>query len=168
MRISYIQTTLQWEQPEANLRMLASKIEPLAGNTDLIVLPEMFTTGFSMNATHLAEGPDGRAFLWMKLMAHRSGAAITGSFIYHEDGHYYNRLLWVQPDGATLKYDKKHLFTLAGEHKVFTPGNEQIIIEWKGWRIKPLICYDLRFPVWARQPRGEAPYDLLLYVANWP
>ncbi len=169
MKISFIQTALHWEQVEANRTMLAAKIKPLTHSSDIIILPEMFSTGFSMNAEMLAEAPDGATFQWIKEQSSQTGAAITGSFICTENGQYFNRLIWMQPDGQYFKYDKKHLFALAGEDKVFTAGQEHLLVEWKGWRIRPLICYDLRFPEWARQPIDPTKqYDLLIYVANWP
>jgi omega-amidase len=169
MRITYIQTSLHWEQPEANRRQLAEKIATVQGRTDLIVLPEMFTTGFSMRAEALAEPANGPTFQWLKEQAANAGAAVTGSFICVENGQFFNRLLWMQPDGHFYQYNKKHLFTLAGEDKTYSAGQELTLIEWKGWRIRPLICYDLRFPEWARQPQNpDHRYDLLLYVANWP
>jgi omega-amidase len=169
MKISFIQTALHWEQAEANRAMLAAKIKPLAHNSDIIILPEMFSTGFSMNAETLAEAHDGATFQWMKEQSKLTNAAVVGSFMCSENGQFYNRLIWMQPDGLFFKYDKKHLFALAGEDKVFTAGQEHVLIEWKGWRIRPLICYDLRFPEWARQPLDPTKqYDLLIYVANWP
>ncbi len=175
MRISYIQTTLHWENPDGNRDMLASKMAPLAGTTDLIVLPEMFTTGFSMNPQQHAEPFDTTTLAWMRHWAATTDAAIMGSVMCRAGDQYYNRLHFVQPDGALLFYDKKHLFSLAGEHQSYTAGDHPLLIEWRGWRIRPLICYDLRFPVWARQfnaPNGTDPtparYDLLVYVANWP
>jgi predicted amidohydrolase len=147
--------------------MFSEKLAPLAGQTDLIVLPEMFTSGFSMNAKALAEPMDGPTLQWLAKQAELLGAAITGSFICRENDHFYNRLVFMRPNGQTDYYDKRHLFTLAKEHETFTPGQERRILEWKGWRICPLICYDLRFPVWSRQPKAGA-YDLLVYVANWP
>ena len=167
MRITYIQTALQWEQPEANRKQLANKIAALSGQTDLIVLPEMFTTGFSMRADALAEPANGPTFQWMRTQAEQTGAAVTGSFICVENGCYFNRLIWMQPDGHFYQYNKKHLFSLAGEDQTYTAGNECPIIVWRGWRIRPLICYDLRFPVWARQTPNNY-YDVLIYVANWP
>lgn len=168
MRISILQTALQWEAPAANRRMLGEKLALLAGQTDLVVLPEMFTTGFSMQAAALAEPMDGETLHWMLDNAQAIGAAITGSFICRENGQYFNRLVWMFPDGTFQTYDKRHLFTLAGEHEHYTPGHRRITVEWKGWRICPLICYDLRFPVWSRNNPPQNPYDLLLYVANWP
>jgi len=125
----------------------------------------MFTTGFSMNAAGLAEQMDGPTVHWMQQQARAKQAAVTGSFIFGKDGEYFNRLVFVQPSGEYVTYDKKHLFTLAGEHKFYQPGSKLVSVEWKGWTIRPLICYDLRFPVWSRNTDG---YDFLLYVANWP
>ncbi len=125
----------------------------------------MFPTGFSMNAKKLAEEPEGETFSWMKKTAKKKQAAITGSVIVAENQKYYNRLYFVFPDGRYETYDKKHLFSYAEEHKTFSPGNKKIILEFKGWKICPLICYDLRFPVWSR---NVEEYDLLIYVAYWP
>jgi omega-amidase len=167
MRVSIIQTALTWEQPEKNREMLGSKMASLKGKTDLIVLPEMFTSGFSMSTKALAETMDGPTVRWMQEQAAHTGAAIVGSFICAEKSSFYNRLVWAAPEGRMFYYDKRHLFTLAGEHKFFTPGYQRIIIEWKGFRICPLICYDLRFPVWSRNQAVDG-FDLLIYVANWP
>ena len=167
MRISIVQTRLHWENPEANRKMLSEKLGPLSGLTDLVILPEMFTTGFSMQAAALAETMDGPTIHWLREQAHALNAAVTGSFICAESGQYYNRLIWMCPDGQYKKYDKKHLFALAGEDQHYTSGEDQLIAEWKGWRVRPLICYDLRFPVWSRNTAMEG-YDLLIYVANWP
>ncbi|MDX2136017.1 MAG: amidohydrolase [Saprospiraceae bacterium] len=167
MRITLLQTALVWEKPGANRRRLAEKLETLSGHTDLVLLPEMFTTGFSMNAGALAEPMDGPTVQWMQEQAGQLGAALCGSFICRENDAFFNRLLFVRPGGDFSVYDKKHLFKLAGEHEHYTPGSRQVAVEWMGWRIRPLVCYDLRFPEWARN-QPEAPYDLLLYVANWP
>jgi len=167
MRLTIVQTTLHWENPDANRTMLAGTLAPLAGQTDLIVLPEMFTTGFSMNAAVLAEEMDGSTVRWLREQAAKLGAAIAGSFICRDGERYHNRLVFMRPDGGFQHYDKRHLFGLAGEHKTYSPGSERLLVDWMGWRICPLICYDLRFPVWSRQRKAE-PYDLLLYVANWP
>jgi omega-amidase len=140
---------------------------PLVGHTDLVVLPEMFTTGFSMNAAPLAEPLSGPTVTWMQDQALRLQAVLTGSFICLENGAYLNRLIWVFPDGQFRYYDKRHRFSLAGEDKTYTAGVEKLIVEWKGWRVCPLICYDLRFPVWTRRTTKE-DYDLLIFVANWP
>ncbi len=167
MRLTIIQTSLHWENPAANRTQLGNMLKPLEGQTDLIVLPEMFSTGFSMNAAAIAEPMDGPTFQWLREQAAQLGAAITGSIICRDGGHFYNRLVFIRPDGQADYYDKRHLFTLAGEHETYTPGQHRLLVEWMGWRICPLICYDLRFPVWSRQMAG-AQYDLLLYVANWP
>ena len=167
MRITLVQSALHWENPEANRTMFAAKLAPLAGATDLVVLPEMFTTGFSMNAAKLAEDMQGPTLRWMREQAAGLGAALCGSFICSDAGKYYNRLVWMYPDGRMATYDKRHLFGLAGEHETYTAGAERLRVEWLGWRICPLICYDLRFPVWSRN-RAEQPYDLLVYIANWP
>jgi len=167
MRTTIIQTQLHWQQPALNRQMFAEKIAPLYGKTDLIVLPEMFSTGFSMQAEALAEDMNGPTFQWLQEQASLSGAVVTGSFICREGAHFHNRLVWMQPDGQYFLYDKKHLFSLADEHKYYEPGAERLIVAWKGWRICPLICYDLRFPIWSRNVKND-PYDLIIYVANWP
>jgi omega-amidase len=167
MRITLVQTALTWEAPKTNREMLTEKVLPLAGQTDLIVLPEMCTTGFSMNAAALAEPMDGLTTAWFAQLAAQTGSAVVGTFICQDGDAYFNRLVWQYPDGRRLTYDKKHLFTLAGEHKTYQAGIGRLMVEWLGWRICPLICYDLRFPVWSRNRQAE-PYDLLLYVANWP
>ncbi|WP_400192910.1 amidohydrolase [Hymenobacter sp. B81] len=167
LTVSFIQAALQWHQPDANRALLARYVAEISIPTDLIVLPEMFTTGFSMQAPALAEPTDGPTLAWMRELAAARDAVVTGSLIVREDEHYYNRLLWVRPDGSYSHYDKRHLFRMAGEHEVYTPGRQRLVEEWRGWRICPLICYDLRFPVWSRND-AQRPYDLLLYVANWP
>ncbi|MGI4865883.1 MAG: amidohydrolase [Janthinobacterium lividum] len=167
--VSLVQTDLHWHDHAANRQMLAEQLaDSLAGPglTDLIVLPEMFTTGFSMD-TSQAEALEGPTLTWLREQAARYDAVVTGSVMLTDGAHYYNRLLWVRPDGTYSTYDKRHLFRLGGEHEVFTPGTERLVEEWRGWRIRPLICYDLRFPVWSRNTAHE-PYDLLLYVASWP
>lgn len=165
LRLTLIQTALTWEAPKANRAHFSEKIKSIDQPTDLIVLPEMFSTGFSMNAEALAEENKGETFKWMQIEAKKTNAAITGSVITKENENYYNRLYFVFPDGSSQQYDKKHLFTLAHEEQTYSSGNEKLIITYKGWKICPLICYDLRFPVWARNTES---YDLLLYVANWP
>ncbi len=165
LRITLIQSSLYWEDKNANLRQFAQKLAPLAGKTELVVLPEMFTTGFSMNAAALAEGMQDQTMQWLGDQAAALGAAITGSFIATENGHFYNRLVWMRPDFSYDTYDKRHLFTLAQEHHHYTAGQKHLLVEWQGWKILPLICYDLRFPVWSRNVHD---YDLLLYVANFP
>lgn len=165
LRITTVQSKLHWKDISSNLKMFDEKLEGLAGKTDLVILPEMFTTGFTMEPADVAEKMDGSAVVWMKEKANNLNAVITGSLILEEDGNYYNRVIWMRPDGTFDRYDKRHLFTLAGEHEVFTKGEEKLITEWKGWKICPLVCYDLRFPVWSRNTEG---YDLLIYMANWP
>jgi len=165
LRLTLIQSALQWEDPAANRRHFARRIAALVGQTDLILLPEMFTTGFTMEAQRLAESMDGPTLHWLREQAAGSGAVVTGSLIVGTEAGYYNRLIWMQPDGHYVYYDKRHLFTLAGEQRHYRPGRRRVIVEWKGWKVLPLICYDLRFPVWSR---NSDDYDLLLYVANWP
>ncbi len=166
LTVALIQTALYWESPTANLAMLEEKIAEITQKVDLIVLPEMFTTGFSMKPEALAEPMNLTTFKWMRQMAEQSGAVLTGSYIVQEKGQYFNRLLWMPPNGEYDYYDKRHLFRMGKEHEHYTEGRRRIIKEINGWRICPLICYDLRFPVWARNQ--DLAYDVLLYVANWP
>ena len=167
LTVSFVQTTLHWHDAAANRAHFDRLLTGLAQPTDLIVLPEMFTTGFSMAAASQAETMQGDTVAWLRATASRHDAVVTGSVIIEENGGYYNRLLWVRPDGSLSQYDKRHLFTLAGEQHTYTPGGARLVEEWRGWRICPLVCYDLRFPVWSRNQPHE-PYDLVLYVANWP
>lgn len=160
-----IQTDLAWEDPKANRKLFKTKFEALQQDVDLVILPEMFTTGFTMNAEVVAESMDEKSVSWMMEQAQKYEVAITGSLIIEEDRQFFNRLIFAFPDGNIKTYDKRHTFSLAGEDKVFTAGKDKVIIDYKGWKICPLICYDLRFPVWARNVED---YDLLLYVANWP
>lgn len=163
--IALVQTPLVWEDPEANRQLLTKKIASISTKADLIVLPEMFTTGFTMHPERVA-GHEGQKTLdWMLETAFNHNVAITGSTVFYEKGTYYNRLFFVMPNGTNYQYDKRHTFTLSGEHKVYKAGTAKTIIHFKGFGICPLICYDLRFPVWARNTEG---YDVLLYVANWP
>ena len=165
LSITTIQTTLFWEDITANLNQLADKLSSLTSLSDIIILPEMFTTGFSMSPAKFAEAPNGKTLTWLKQQAKKTNAVITGSYIVKEKNHYYNRLVWMQPDGKFQTYDKKHLFSLSEEPKHYTAGQQKLIVNYKGWKICPLICYDLRFPVWSRNIEN---YDLLIYVANWP
>ncbi len=165
LTVALIQTHLIWENPEENRRILNDKINAIETGVDLIILPEMFTSGFTMNATEIAETMDGKTISWLKTKAEEKHVAIIGSLIISENDKFYNRLVCVEPSGHIIPYDKRHTFTLAGEHKVYTAGTEKVIFNYKGWTICPLVCYDLRFPVWARNVED---YDLLLYVANWP
>ncbi len=163
--IALIQPDLAWEDPIQNRVIFSKKIKSISQEVDLIILPEMFNTGFTMNAVSVAEAMDGDTVEWLKKMAKEKNNAIAGSMIIEEEGNYYNRLIFMFPDGTYQSYDKHQLFTLAKEQEVFTAGNDEVIIDYKGWKIKPQICYDLRFPVWAR---NTTDYDLLLYVASWP
>ena len=167
LTVSFIQTALHWHDAAANRASIAGQLAGLTEPTDLIVLPEMFTTGFSMAAPSQAETMAGPTVAWLQAQAARHDAVVTGSVIIEENGAYFNRLLWARPDGRLSWYDKRHLFTLAGEQHTYTPGQQRLVEEWRGWRICPLVCYDLRFPVWSRN-QPVAPYDLVLYVANWP
>ncbi|PAM92460.1 amidohydrolase [Flavobacterium sp. IR1] len=165
MKIALIQSDLQWENTLENRKNFESKINKIDSEVDLIVLPEMFSTGFTMNAAAVAETMQGETVSWMQTMAKEKSVALTGSLIIQENNNYYNRLLFVFPDGEMQFYDKRHLFSLAGEDKHFTSGSSKVIIEYLGWKICLQVCYDLRFPVFARNVEH---YDLLLYVANWP
>lgn len=189
LSVTLIQTDLFWENPTANLANLEEKMAQISLPTDLIILPEMFNTGFTMDVKSVAEPMNFTTFKWMKQQAKRTQAVITGSFIVKEGEQFYNRLIWMRPDGSFETYDKRHLFRMGGEHHNFAGGSAQLIVELKGWRICPLICYDLRFPVWSRNFQEEEGrmaektkndlgnsipntsylnYDLLIYVANWP
>jgi omega-amidase len=172
LRITVVQSDLHWEDVEANLAMFEEKVWQIGNTTDVIVLPEMFTTGFTMNAPKLAEMMNMRTFKWMKQMADQTGALMLGSYIVKTHDRYYNRLLWMEPGGNYKTYDKRHLFRMADEHKTYTPGESMLISTWKGWRICPLICYDLRFPVWSRNTwdvsARRLAYDVNIFVANWP
>ena len=195
LTVTIVQTRLFWEDKEQNLKMLEEKITGIKERTEIIVLPEMFTTGFSMKPSSLSEKMDGQTIQWMKKISSSKRAIITGSIIIEEQGNYYNRLLWMLPTGEYGTYDKRHLFAYAGEHEHYKGGTKRLIASVKGWRINLQVCYDLRFPVWARQQlltllpeeeeevrnaleqeadlssveEIEAPeYDILIYVANWP
>lgn len=165
LKLALVQANLIWESAELNRQKMEQLLGGLSPDVDIIVLPEMFTTGFSMSPARLAEPMDGPSVNWMRSLAAAHQAVITGSLIIEEGGQYYNRLIWMQPDGQFEYYNKRHLFTLAGEEKVYTPGAKQLLIQYQGWTIMPQICYDLRFPVWSR---NQFSYDLLLYVANFP
>ncbi|MGM5469342.1 amidohydrolase [Flavobacteriaceae bacterium LMO-SS05] len=165
LKVALIQSDLIWENPKQNRDNFKEKIEAITTPVDLILLPEMFTTGFTMNAKEFSETMQDKSILWMQKMAEQKNSAIAGSIIIKENSNYYNRLLFVHPDGNIQYYDKRHTFTLAGEDKVYTSGRSKLIIDYKGWKICPLICYDLRFPVWSRNTED---YDVLIYVANWP
>ena len=164
LKVTIIQSNIFWEDKLANLKYFEKKIDKIS-QTDLIVLPEMFTTGFTMNPEPLAETMDGKTVNWMLDLASEKKSLIVGSVIIEDDSYYYNRLIAAFPNGTLQYYDKKHLFTLANEHQHYTAGTDQLLIKYKGWKIFPLICYDLRFPVWAR---NTVNYDVLIYIASWP
>jgi len=166
LSFSLIQTSLFWEDKGANLAMLAKKIMGIEEYTEIIVLPEMFSTGFSMQPEKFAETMDGPTVEWMRRISAEKKVILTGSLIIKEEENYYNRLIWILPNGELGYYDKRHLFAFAGEDQHYSAGNKRLIASVKGWKINLQICYDLRFPVWARQQGDE--YDVLLYVANWP
>ena len=173
LRVSLVQGDTVWHDPAANRAMYADLMAPLAGRTDLVLLPETFTSGFSNEALASAEDMDGPSVAWIRDQARRLGAVVTGSVQIREGEGVYNRLLWATPDGGLKHYDKRHLFRMAKEHERYASGRERLTVELKGWRVCPLVCYDLRFPVFIRNRFGiEAParfdYDLLLFVANWP
>jgi predicted amidohydrolase len=178
LKVTLIQTSLHWENVEANLRQFESIISPLENSTDLIILPEMFSTGFSMKTEELAEEMTGNAVEWMRRMAKEVNAVITGSLMIRDGGKFYNRLVWMRPDGTFEHYDKRHLFGLGDEHKYYSAGNKRLIVSLKKWNVCPLVCYDLRFPVWCRNRRqtsddrrqqvNSQQYDVLIFVANWP
>ncbi|MFN7676636.1 amidohydrolase [Flavobacterium sp.] len=165
MKIALIQTSLIWENPIENRSHLAQKITGFMEDVDLIVLPEMFSSGFTMNPKAVAETMQGETVSWLQHLAKAKDCAITGSLVIEENGNYYNRLVFVFPTGEIKTYDKRHLFSLAGENEFYAAGKDKLILEYKGYKICPLICYDLRFPVFSRNVEN---YDVLLYVANWP
>jgi len=165
LKVVLIQSDLIWENPLQNRTSFSEKIETISEPVDLIVLPEMFTSGFTMNASAVAETMQGETIAWLKAISKIKNCAIVGSLVIKENNNYYNRGVFVHPSGNIDTYDKRHTFTLAGEHKVYKAGTHKTLVNYKGWTICPLICYDLRFPVWARNTED---YDLLLYVANWP
>jgi len=188
LKITLLQTNLHWENVDDNLSTFSKKMATIKEPTDIIVLPEMFNTGFSMQSNKLAEKMDGKTISWMKEQANKTNAVIVGSLIIEDDAsgksNFFNRLVWMQPDGDFYTYDKKHLFRMANEHENFTAGEKRLIVHYKGWRICPLICYDLRFPIWSRNKKlsidtpnhkektleksTTEAYDCLIYVACWP
>lgn len=165
MKIALIQSSLIWEDAFQNRKNFESKINNIDPEVNLIVLPEMFSTGFTMNPSSIAETMEGETVKWMQFIAKQKNSAITGSVVITENGKYYNRMLFVFPSGEIKYYDKRHLFSLAGEDKFYTAGNQKVIVDYLGWNICLQVCYDLRFPVFVRNVEN---YDLLLYVANWP
>lgn len=165
LRISLIQFEVVWENPEVNRLKLSELISGLKGQTDLMLLPEMFTTGFSMRANEQAETMAGESVSWMVNQSRKHHAALAGSLIIKDGGQYFNRFLFVTPEGKIYHYDKRHLFSIGEEHLYFSSGKERVIVNFRGWRIIPMVCYDLRFPVWCRSIKQA---DLMLFVANWP
>ena len=173
LTFTIIQTTLHWEQKAQNLEMLEEKINSINQKTEIVILPEMFSTGFSMKPEQFAEGMDGETVAWMKRISSEKKIILTGSMMVAENGKFYNRLIWMLPNGQMGLYDKKHLFGYANEDKHYTSGNKRLIASVKGWKMNLMTCYDLRFPVWSRQsPKSSEEkaleYDVLIYVANWP
>ena len=166
LRISIIQSSIKWENRHENLVRFEGMIAEAAGKSDLAVLPEMFTTGFSMNPQSLAEPMDGITVQTIKRWSSQYELAVAGSFIAEENGHYFNRAFFSEPDGALTCYDKRHLFSMAGEDKHYSAGKQSVILPYKGWNIALFVCYDLRFPVWSRNTNNK--YDIAIYVANWP
>jgi len=171
LTFTIIQTTLHWEQKGLNLQMLEEKINNIQQKTEVVILPEMFSTGFSMKPEQLAEEMNGETIEWMRRISAQKKIILTGSIMIVEEGNYYNRLIWMLPNSQFGFYDKKHLFAYADENKHYTSGNKRLIASVKGWKINLQVCYDLRFPVWSRQACKEdetLEYDVLIYVANWP
>jgi omega-amidase len=165
MKISVLQPDTVWEDKSRNFQSLSRLILPLYNNTDIIILPEMFNTGFSMKPVELAESPDGETFSWMNDTAHHGNFGVCGSYIVKDGTDFFNRWVFVSPDNETWQYDKRHLFSMGGEDRLFKQGKSRLIFSFRGTRIAPQICYDLRFPVWSR---NHDEYDLLIYAANWP
>lgn len=165
--VHLLQYNIVWEDPAANREAIEAQLAKLIVKGHVVVLPEMFSTGFSMQPEQHAEAPDGLTVQWMKQEAAKHRCILCGSLMIHDEGQYFNRLYWVQPDGQLFTYNKRHLFGMAGEDKVYTPGEKRLVVQVNGWRIALAICYDLRFPVWLRQQQN-AEYDVLLLVANWP
>jgi omega-amidase len=165
MKITLVQPDLIWEDKTENLRKLEILVRPLCGKSDIVILPEMFNTGFSMHPERLSELPGEETFIWMKRIAEIGNFGLCGSYMVNENGHFFNRFVFVSPGNEYWHYDKRHLFSMAGENKYFTAGKERLVFLFRGVRISPYVCYDLRFPVWSRN-RNE--FDLAIYAANWP
>lgn len=175
LRVTIVQTSLFWEDAVKNIRHFNKTLSKIKkGTTDVIILPEMFSTGFSMDAVRLAEQEDGLSMQWMRETAMALNAAICGSIIIKEKSKFYNRLIWMNPDGTFESYNKRHLFRMAGENKIYTAGKDKLVVNFKGWKICPLVCYDLRFPAWSRNSLQQKTkgttydFDVLIYIANWP
>jgi len=170
LKVSIIQSDLVWKDVQSNLAGFEFDIDQIQEKVDLIVLPEMFNTGFVIDPEDVAEEMEGLSMQWLRKQSAKMQAVICTSLIIKENGKFYNRLVWMKPNGSFQQYDKRHLFSLGGEHQKFTGGTESLIVELKGWKIKPLVCYDLRFPVWSKNNyvNGNYDFDLLIYIANWP
>lgn len=166
LRFTLVQTTLLWEDSQGNRLLMDEHLKTIKkGSTDVIVLPEVFSSGFTMNASSVAEHMNGPCVQWMQAAAKRKNVVVCGSLVVVQGKKFFNRFLWVEPSGKVTTYDKRHLFRMAGEDRVFTAGKKRLVISYKGWKICPQVCYDLRFPVWSR---NQNDYDVLLFVANWP
>ncbi len=165
MNIVLLQSHVFWEDPKRNIEHFGHLIANLSEKTDLVFLPELFSTGFTMNVREYAEKQNGDTFCWMKNQASCHNVVLAGSYIAEEKGMYFNRLVWMEPNGRSAIYDKRHLFRIGDENEHYSPGNRIAVVTWKSWHIRPLICYDLRFPVWSR---NRNDYDVLAYIANWP
>lgn len=171
LRVTLIQSSIHWENKVANLSMFENKIREISNPGHVVILPEMFTTGFSMSPEKFGEAGEGDTMKWLRQVSAEKKVIITGSFIAEEAGDYFNRLVWMLPNGNYGQYDKRHLFAFAGENEHYKAGNKRLIASVNGWKVNLQVCYDLRFPVWARQQyddKGNFEYDVLLYVANWP
>lgn len=170
LTILLVQADMAWEDPKSNLKNLDPKLSKTSNQPDLIVLSEMFSTGFSMNVEKCAEGPNGFTMQWMKRKASDLNCVVAGSVLIREGGRYYNRFVWMNPDGSYQEYNKRHLFSMAGENQTMTAGRNKTIVEYRGWKILLQVCYDLRFPVWSKNEfiDGAHAYDAIIYIANWP
>jgi len=171
LKILCFQSELSWENPEKNRELFNIQISNHCEGHDLIILPETFTTGFPVDPSRFAEKPDGKSMQWMAGIAKKTGTVLTGSLLLDDGGKYFNSLIWMRPDGTYERYDKRHVFTMGGEHEKITAGNKQLTVELKGWKIRPMVCYDLRFPVWCKNSldaQGNFEYDLAIFIANWP
>ncbi len=170
LNILYIQSRLAWEDAATNRKHFSEIIQKKVHNHDLIILPETFTTGFPVDPVPLAETLEGESFQWMREVASKTGAVITGSMLLRHNGFYTNSLIWMRPNGTYERYDKRHVFSMGSEHEKINPGNQTLLVQLKGWNIRPMVCYDLRFPVWSKNhyENDAFEYDLVLYIANWP
>jgi len=167
LRLLMCQIDISWQDPAACLQKLNQWLPFAKSVADVIILPEMFTTGFTMTPAQVSNELLLRGLDWMKEASRETGAAVCGSLVWPENGKFYNRFYWIEPSGKILYYDKKHLFSLSKEPEIYTPGTESLLIDYRGWKIRPMICFDLRFPVWCRN-NPEDPFDLMIFVANWP